>query len=624
MTLTSIRRLSMVVVGVAFIYVLVVFGGARSVERTFAVGVVSAVAAFGCLLAAYEGWRGHKLSGIICLGSLAFGYLYWRQSTAPVTYAAQMEFSWFLGCLAVAVAASSVCQASSTVRVLLLALLVVGMLEALYGIAQWLRGSTNVLWVVRPGQYGTRASGTFINPNHFAALLAMLIPIALSQLLLSRCSAAWKVLYAYSALVMTVGVAASGSRSGALACAAGICLVLTLFFVTTRCQRWRWMVTAGIMGLLLLGAITSKDVRVRFDSWFGEKSWAQVEVRAYLWKAGWQMWKDNPWMGVGPGHYDVRFPQYRDMNVQTRPIWPHSEYVGLLAEHGVVGVSLVTALGVAVLALGRGRWNQRDGDAEAGREQRSDRWSGIVGIAGGLCAALVQMAGDFTAHIPGTAWAAAILLGLLLGGFDKGRPSRSGWRGRAMGMSTVVAGLVLTFALTGNSWMAIKTWQHQQLFKQAKDSATWETKVELLRRTIAIAPDNPETRWHLGELLRLKSFRGDPGYEVLAEEAMVQFREAIRLNPFEPLAAAHLGMCLDWLNRHDEADAWFERARELDPNRFRVIALQGWHQFQKEDYVGALEFFRQALNKPHIARDPLAEIYWPLTLKKLQENARTQ
>ena len=52
-------------------------------------------------------------------------------------------------------------------------------LNGLYAWVQHMDGSRMVLWMPRAEQYGLRASGTYLCPNHLANLIALLVPVAL-------------------------------------------------------------------------------------------------------------------------------------------------------------------------------------------------------------------------------------------------------------------------------------------------------------------------------------------------------------------------------------------------------------------------------------------------------------
>ena len=70
---------------------------------------------------------------------------------------------------------------------------------AIYGLVQVIAGSESVWHFTRPSQYTGRGSGTFINPNHFAGFLGMLLPLCLASVLTGRISQPMRILLGYSA-----------------------------------------------------------------------------------------------------------------------------------------------------------------------------------------------------------------------------------------------------------------------------------------------------------------------------------------------------------------------------------------------------------------------------------------
>ena len=109
-------------------------------------------------------------------------------------------------------------------------------------------------------------------------------------------------------------------------------------------------------------------------------------VRNDLWVPTARMWLDHPWLGVGPAHFDLRFPKYRPVTLQSRPFWSHNDYLNALADWGIVGGVLLGGVdsqpGVGRLAnvavrapgwVGPGGQDERSGCVGA-RAWGSDCW----------------------------------------------------------------------------------------------------------------------------------------------------------------------------------------------------------------------------------------------------------
>jgi hypothetical protein len=60
-----------------------------------------------------------------------------------------------------------------------------------------------------------------------------------------------------------------------------------------------------------------------------------------------------------------------------------------------------------------------------------------------------------------------------------------------------------------------------------------------------------------------------------------------------------MGMCLDWIERHDEAAPWFAKALEIDPAYWYPRAMMGWHEFQIGHYKEAREWMIKSLELFH-------------------------
>ena len=84
-----------------------------------------------------------------------------------------------------------------------------------------------------------------------------------------------------------------------------------------------------------------------------------------------------------------------------------------------------------------------------------------------------------------------------------------------------------------------------------------------LEKAFAADPQNFQTAYDIGECYRTQSFDGGQHYESLAQTAMGWFSRGIKLNPYDGYNYLSYGMCLDWLERHDEAESYFNRADAL-------------------------------------------------------------
>ena len=95
------------------------------------------------------------------------------------------------------------------------------------------------------------------------------------------------------------------------------------------------------------------------------------------------------------------------------------------------------------------------------------------------------------------------------------------------------------------------------------------------------------------------------------------------LNPHDAYGFLRYGMCLDRLDRHEEAEKYFNRAEALDPNGYYTVALVGWHYVQTGDYAAALPWFVRSLDLEHNEND-VAVAYRDIAWQRLAEQASGQ
>lgn len=258
-------------------------------------------------------------------------------------------------------------------RLVVAALLGAASLQAALGLAQFATGS---------GPQGfrlldrfSRAYGTFAQPNPFGGYLAFVLPLAF-VLGLDRAAMRARPLLGLLAL-LTAAVAGSAilvsfSRSAWIAAAAG------LLGVTALCSRraalalglgLAVLTTVAFLGSLnLLPAFFTARLGVAL-AYFGVVDLATVPVtdanfavieRLAHWLAGYRMFADHPFLGVGAGNYPLAYPAYALPRWQDPLGHAHNVYLNFLAETGLAGLAaflvfVLTASYTAALRARTGR-----------------------------------------------------------------------------------------------------------------------------------------------------------------------------------------------------------------------------------------------------------------------------
>lgn len=557
----------------------------------------------------------------ICWPILAFAlYAVGRYVTADIEYVARLEMLQVIIFAFLFFAVLNNLYRQETVQIVSFTLITMGTGAASYAIFQYLTHSNHVWNQISP--YPGRASGPYISPNNLAGFLEMLLPLSLALLMVGRIKIITRILLGYATLVIAAGLAVTFSRGGWVAAAAGI-LALLLALTTHKNHRWPalLLLTVFTVGGILIGVhILSKpasDAPQKAGQQMGDIS--DLKVRFELWRAAEHMWLDHFWWGAGPAHFDYRFREYRPAIIQRQPDRAHNDYINLLADWGVVGGGIVLA-GMIAFAAGLARtWRHvRRSENDFGSGQ-SSRFAFYLGAGTGLLALAVHSAVDFNLHVPANAITGVVLLGLLsshLRFATEGYWFNLRWPSKALASMAIAAGIIY---LGGQECRLGR--ETVWLLRADKFPALFSPEREAdLRKAFTAEPENFQTAYNIGEMLRAESFTGGDNYEAQAKEAMDWFARSMRLNPYYGYSYLRTGMCLDWLGEHTEADKLFSQAELLDPNGSFTVANIGWHYVQTGDYAAARQYFQRSLSLDS-ENNTIARTYLDWVEQKLQERA---
>lgn len=395
--------------------------------------------------------------------------------------------------------------------ILLGCVLAAGVGWALAGTLAALSGHTFDAGWMRIGQ-PQRASGPFVNPNHLAGHLVMLLGLGIGVLIglmretrdqrtwrqwlrdLLRLLLSPRAMLRMALVVMVVGLVATQSRSG------NIAFMLALL---AGLGVGAWALPRLRRRLLILGAsLLLVDVLVISSAFGLDRLAARVEAsaraavaqpatahspstlllgadaeRAAVAGVTFALWQQSPWVGHGGGGFRALFPELRPAHVSDRLYdHAHNDYAQWLAEYGLVGAAF------ALLLVGAGAW------AALTALRRRQRGT-LQGLALGCLIAGMGLGihswTDFNLQIPANAALAVVVLALAWQcrhGFPATRTTRRSQRS-ARSMSASWGGgvlpAVLCVALGGIGSAA----QAQEPPESACESALLEPA-----QTIAVPP----------------------------------------------------------------------------------------------------------------------------------------
>lgn len=571
----------------------------------------------------------------VCWAVLVFVvYAVWRYATGDIEYVGRLELLRVLVYAALFFAIINNLHRQETTQIIGFTLIFLAMAIAVCAIWQFLTRSGKVpalsaliesfFFEHKTWYFGRvyleRASGTYINPNHLAGLLEMLLPLALAYVLAGRARPVTKVFLGYAALVVLAGIAATGSRGSWVATG----LSLFLLFAALASHRSYRLPALAMLVLLIAGGsyfvAQNNPFQERLKQTFVGGQ-VDLNTRGDIWDATIRMWRDHVWLGVGPGHYNARWREYRPPSVQLQPDRAHNDYLNLLVDWGIAGGVIVAAL-LVVLVLGvRKTWGYVRRSEREFKSNRSDKFAFVAGATFGLVALAVHSVVDFNLHIPANAIIAVTLAALLCSHVRFATEQH--WAGAGMLLKSVLS-LLLLACLIGLAQQSVRLGREYLWLTRASGKGNYsDEKIRDLERAYAIEPRNFETTYALGESYRVQSSEGGSGLaggddaDTLAQKAMLWYSRGTNTNPHDGYNFMRFGQCLDYLGKTNEALVYFSRADELDPNGYYTSALIGWHYREAGDYAACRTWSERSLllertNNPaeanlRIANDRLLE-----------------
>jgi tetratricopeptide (TPR) repeat protein len=518
-------------------------------------------------------------------------------------------------------------------------LVVTGAVLAFAGLIDYLlRESWIFAWREEPLR--GRLTASFVNPDHFATWLAMLVclgagvfmaerqhgRLGLRDVLESRElreEALRRVLPFIGVGVMVLALVFTLSRGGIVGVLAALIALVALL-------RARNRVRSSLTVVAVLVAVA-----LAYSAWIGlapllarvGTSSAGLGHRLTQFRASMPMVADFPLLGVGLGAYKAIYPRYQPLAHQPGTVYypyAHNDLLQFVIETGVIGVGILVwaawRLGrdlVGAHGFGRGACPVGAGQGEGAR--RHDPYGVPIATSAlaGVVAVLVHASVDFPLRIPANGFLAAALLGIATVTFH----TRFGTRGGALlsarrqvalpsgrvrvvavGLvlvaSTVVAGYAVRGALLDARFAA---------YRAAPSPARAEAIVAidshdprgLAARAVARLDEGVGVAW-----------RADAGGRPIAllSGAIDDLRQALRALPTEPtyherLASAHAARALLTHGAEDvvAAAAHYRRAIAAAPgNVWLSVAFVRFALSHRSTMLdAALEMARAA-----IERDP--------------------
>ncbi|MBU2614857.1 MAG: O-antigen ligase family protein [Elusimicrobia bacterium] len=240
------------------------------------------------------------------------------------------------------------------ISVLFKILTVFAVVESLYGIIQYLTGTTilnygdttkHILGMFSNHDVIRRAFGTWDHPNSLGGILAMLIPITFFIGIISK-GKKEKLFYLVSTSVMALGLMFTQTRGGWI----GLIVSLLVLIIYKR----KNLIFIPLAAVIIILVVPSTRSRIMNTFNFGLET-----ERISMWRVAVDEIRQNPVLGTGPETFsDVFYNELLQKKMDTGLFQKrmhfhyHNTYLGLSAESGIFSIIIFLIFVGSILVFG--------------------------------------------------------------------------------------------------------------------------------------------------------------------------------------------------------------------------------------------------------------------------------
>ncbi len=587
---------ALLIAGLALIQVLI--GGTRLLFSFPAYSLIAIAALIAVALLPRPKTRTDFLC--LCASGIFFGYIIFRALASPIAYSARPDLYSVLAALTVY--GLTILLSSSTMRMaLIVSLMTLAVPHVLIGVIQFSRGDNFMLIpFLQRVDYGHRASGFYVCPNHLAGLLEVLGIFGLSISCWSRWPVWSKLLIAYLVCVCYAGVALTASRGGYLSVAASLIVFTILSLIVLRSAGSNLLLKFGLGGLVALTAALIAVAFLFHQSFFlSERAGNIVDtknIRLSLWHAAIQQWKLQPLWGTGSGTYRFYGRQFRTEDMQLNPVEVHNDYLHLLCEYGVAGGTGFLLFFFAHLRYGLRGFTQFGPRRVAARgSPLSDRLALNIGALSAIAAYVVHSVVDFNLHIPANALLLAFVFGLVANPGIKYSSHSSESPRPAVDIVPQIAIALLGIILLLQCTRLFLGEYYAEHARTALLDENPSAAIAFANKALIHEKQNPDIYFYLGRALTAVAHQKNRPAEraPLYEGALAAFEEATRLAPLDGTYPTELACTYDEIGRFAEAEQQYAIARSRDPRSTAISQLYQFHleSWQKDGKASGSQLF---------------------------------
>ncbi len=261
-----------------------------------------------------------------------------------------------------------------------------GSVYAVFAVFQGFTSAGRIYWLIKP-RVGS-AYGSYVNHNHYAGLMELLLPFALVLAFSGSVRGGKRVLLVFAAMLMAASVFLCQSRGGMFAV-----IVETVFLAILWMRQFSPRKSAAVfvafclVTALFLAWIAPQQVGGRITDTHDPARWL-------IHRNSIRMFAAHPFLGSGFGSFATAFPRYRVFYDGFLINHAHDDYLELLLETGLAGLGV--AVWFIVVLYREGLRNLRSAKLSLVALMSTAALAGCTGL-------LAHSFIDFNLHIPANA-----------------------------------------------------------------------------------------------------------------------------------------------------------------------------------------------------------------------------
>ncbi|MBU4264342.1 MAG: O-antigen ligase family protein [Proteobacteria bacterium] len=493
-----------------------------------------------------------------------------------------------------------------------------GFAIALFGIIQKYLPNGNIYWL-RPAPEGAVFYfGPYVNRNHFAGFMEMLLPLAIGLFFyfrprisyaktirekvvafFDRPQSNYHFLSGFAAVIMAGSIFATLSRGGSISCSISIIFLLFLLYIREKKNPAIFLSIAFIScTLIAVSWFGWEDLAARFEA-LGLQDGELRLLRPTYWRDSLVIFKDFPLFGTGYGTFANIFPSYRSFSAGFFLYHAHNDYIETLTDGGIVAIVLIACFLFSLLRF----------SLKTIRTRRDTLCINVfLGSLAGMLALLIHSVSDFNFQSGANALYFFLLAGLLVSAaHTRLHGSKPSLLPCYSGGGIAAAGFTVMICLLGAGLLFHGSRLAVDSLDEKISPVVWESEVskEKLLEADAAAQKavtyDPLNSYYHFLSASLANRLGDQ------TAARQRFEKAIKLNPTQPTYLQDFGVFLSNQGMEKEADLFLQAGIRHDrSNGDRYREYGQWLIRSNGNMETALKVYGQAMDlNPEYAKDDI-------------------